>query len=97
MKGEKIAGSAQRRRRGAVLQHGSVLLARSPAAPELDGLKELAAQTISAEEFIRAWSERLSAALAVHLARGSLGEADRRRAAELVKEKYGSPAWTEAR
>ena len=30
----KIAGSAQRRRRGALLQHGSVLLGRSPAAPE---------------------------------------------------------------
>ena len=51
VKGEKIAGSAQRRCRGAVLQHGSVLLARSPAAPELDGLKELTAQTILVEEF----------------------------------------------
>ena len=39
----KIAGSAQRRCRGAVLQHGSVLLARSPAAPELPGLAEVAA------------------------------------------------------
>ena len=34
----KIAGSAQRRRRGAVLQHGSVLLRRSPAAPRVAGL-----------------------------------------------------------
>ena len=49
--GEKVAGSAQRRCRGAVLQHGSVLLARSPAAPELLGLKELAAKTIPVEEF----------------------------------------------
>ena len=39
----KIAGSAQRRRRGAVLQHGSVLLARSAAAPELPGIAELKA------------------------------------------------------
>ena len=31
--GVKVAGSAQRRCRGAVLQHGSLLLARSPAAP----------------------------------------------------------------
>ena len=97
MKGEKIAGSAQRRRRGAVLQHGSVLLARSPAAPELDGLKELAAETILVEEFIEAWLEKLAAALAVQWQRGSLGDADRRRAAELAKEKYGSPAWTKAR
>jgi lipoate-protein ligase A len=97
VKAEKIAGSAQRRCRGAVLQHGSVLLARSPAAPELDGLKELTAQTILVEEFIEAWSEKLSAALAVQWQRGSLCEAHRRRAAELAKEKYRSPAWTNAR
>ena len=37
----KIVGSAQRRRRGAVLQHGSLLAAASPAAPGLPGLAEL--------------------------------------------------------
>lgn len=34
----KIMGSAQRRRPGALLQHGSLLLAPSPHAPELEGL-----------------------------------------------------------
>lgn len=38
----KIMGSAQRRRRGAVLQHGALLLARSEFAPEFPGLAELA-------------------------------------------------------
>ena len=37
----KIVGSAQRRRRGAVLQHGSLLAAASPAAPGVPGLREL--------------------------------------------------------
>ena len=37
----KICGSAQRRRRGAIVQHGSVLLQRSPAAVELPGIAEL--------------------------------------------------------
>ena len=37
----KIVGSAQRRARGAVLQHGSILFAQSPFAPELLGLREL--------------------------------------------------------
>ena len=36
--GKKILGSAQRRRPGALLQHGSLLLATSPCAPELEGL-----------------------------------------------------------
>ncbi len=39
--GHKIVGSAQRRRRGAVLQHGSILLRRPTTIPELPGLLDL--------------------------------------------------------
>jgi len=97
VKGEKVAGSAQRRSRGAVLQHGSVLFARSAAAPELDGLKELTAKTILVEEFIQAWLKRLSGALAVTWRRGDLSEEHRRRATQLAAEKYEAAAWTNAR
>lgn len=38
---EKIVGSAQRRRRGAVLQHGSILLQRSQFAPDYCGVFDL--------------------------------------------------------
>jgi hypothetical protein len=41
---QKVAGSAQRRRRGAVLQHGSVLLQRSPLAPAVPGISDLTPQ-----------------------------------------------------
>lgn len=44
----KIVGSAQRRRRGAVLQHGSLLAAASPAAPDVLGLRELCGLTDAA-------------------------------------------------
>lgn len=37
----KIVGSAQRRRQGAVLQHGSILLRQSPQTPEFPGILEL--------------------------------------------------------
>ena len=40
--GRKVVGSAQRRRRGAVLQHGSVLLRASPLTPAVPGLLDLA-------------------------------------------------------
>lgn len=36
----KVMGSAQRRLSGAILQHGSLLLSRSPHAPSLPGLSE---------------------------------------------------------
>jgi len=41
-RGHKVVGAAQRRRRGAVLQHGSILLGQSPTLPELPGLADLA-------------------------------------------------------
>ena len=44
--GYKIAGSAQRRTRHAVLQHGSLLLKASQYAPELPGVADLAAARI---------------------------------------------------
>ncbi len=37
----KVVGSAQRRRRGSVLQHGSLLLKRSPFAESLPGILDL--------------------------------------------------------
>jgi lipoate-protein ligase A len=40
--GVKVIGSAQRRRRGALLQHGSILLAESVHAPGVRGLRDLA-------------------------------------------------------
>ena len=56
----KVCGSAQRRRRGAVLQHGSVLLARSGAAPELPGMAELAGIGIAPGELGCAWEKQLN-------------------------------------
>src|SRR6266542_73220 len=38
--GAKVVGSAQRRQRSAVMQHGSILLARSPFTPSLPGIRE---------------------------------------------------------
>jgi lipoate-protein ligase A len=44
--GHKILGSAQRRRRGAILQHGSLVLRVSPYAPQFPGLFDLTSTTI---------------------------------------------------
>ena len=41
LQGHKVLGSAQRRRRGAILQHGSLLIRRSPHAPQFPGLFDL--------------------------------------------------------
>ena len=54
----KIVGSAQRRRAGAVLQHGSLLLARSSRTPELPGVCDVADESAGNHD----WSDRLLAA-----------------------------------
>lgn len=92
--GVKIAGSAQRRCQGAVLQHGSVLLSRSAAAPELEGLFELTGKAISAEELIEVWLRKLTASLAVACESGPLPEEYRRRASPIASEKYATTFWT---
>jgi lipoate-protein ligase A len=90
----KIAGSAQRRCQGAILQHGSVLLARSVAAPELDGLQELSGRRIDVEELTRAWLNQLGSALAIQWRQARLSPSQDRQASLLAEEKYGSPVWT---
>ena len=48
----KIVGSAQRRRRGAVLQHGSLLLRRSEYARQFPGVLDLDSNALLDEAFV---------------------------------------------
>jgi lipoate-protein ligase A len=48
-RGTKIVGSAQRKHKRALLQHGSILLEQSRYAPELPGLLELSGERIGLE------------------------------------------------
>jgi lipoate-protein ligase A len=93
----KIAGSAQRRRQGAVLQHGSVLLGRSPSAPELLGIREVADREIDSEALARRWQRRLTERLELDFESMSLTERLHRRAEELRRSKYALSEWTERR
>jgi len=93
----KIAGSAQRRSRGAVFQHGSVLLARSRAAPQLGGIEETSGRSISSRELAAAWLARLEQSLSVSGHADALTGEERSRARQLVRRRYGSPQWTHRR
>jgi lipoyl(octanoyl) transferase len=93
----KIAGSAQRRLRGAVLQHGSILWARSAAAPELPGLIESAGTLPPEEQFIGAWSGRMADRLSLEWQQDDLSNPERQRAEVLRTNKYASDAWNRSR
>jgi lipoate-protein ligase A len=91
--GWKICGSAQRRRQATVLQHGSILLDRSPAAPELPGIAELRGENISPAELASAWAEHLHSVLGLQLQPSELTSAERSSAAQLSDQKYDFRPW----
>lgn len=94
----KICGSAQRRRKGAVLMHGSLLLASSDFAPQIKGIKEVTGALLSVWDIRRAWSEQLLAALDLQPC-GDVGLPTRVRlaAGQLAESKYSSLGWTRKR
>lgn len=95
--GMKIAGSAQRRRRGAVLQHGSVLLARSSAAPELPGIAEISGIDLSPLELVECWQPLLARAMGLNVTPQPLSAEERLRVESLVGLRYANRTWTERR
>jgi lipoyl(octanoyl) transferase len=90
----KIVGSAQRKQRGALLQHGAILLAQSPHTPGLPGLRELAG-------FDPGKGEQLPATL-LHAFSQDTGwqlepsdwtESERAQATEWAEAKYRRASW----
>lgn len=84
--GHKILGSAQRRRRRAVLQHGSLLLRTSEHAPDLPGLCDL---TPKFPDTSAAWeqvAQRLARCLGDAIVTSKLPTSIRTKAATLSNE-----------
>jgi lipoate-protein ligase A len=92
----KVLGSAQRNRRGVLLQHGSILLKRSDWTPELLGLFDMGIEK-TPEELAGEIMQALSEAWDYSFDIGELTEMERARAMELETVKYASLSWTRRR
>jgi lipoate-protein ligase A len=90
----KICGSAQRRRNGAVLQHGSLLFRSSPAAPELPGVADLAGRLMPLGELVQAWLDGAAMRLGFLWRSDELDETEVRLAEDLAQARYASECWT---
>ena len=86
----KIAGSAQRRRQGAVLQHGSILLGRSRFAPELPGIRDLTGAQLTVEVLTAAWEPHLLAALKLPFIEGVLTPREVEQAETICRTRFQS-------
>ena len=95
--GAKVVGSAQRKGKGALLQHGGVLLRRSEYAPELAGLAELAGAHLTAEQVAAAVTDRFAADTGWTLEPGDWTAEERLKRAAVADNVYKCSSWNERR
>jgi len=93
----KIVGSAQRKHRRALLQHGGILLAQSRYTPQLPGLRELTGATLAAADVEAAIVAAFEKATSWTLTRGTWTQEERQQIETLASEKYGTAKWNEKR
>jgi lipoate-protein ligase A len=91
--GYKILGSAQRRTKRSILQHGSLLLRSSEHASELPGIYELTSQALDPETLALQIAEEIGQSVGIAFLNGDLTSAERDRAEQIRKERFESPRW----
>ena len=96
--GSKVAGSAQRKLTGAILQHGSILLQRSEHAPELPGIHDLVGKKLFAPESLATQlTARFAVAMQTRVETGCWTAIESERVPVLRSEKYADREWNERR
>ncbi len=93
----KIAGSAQRRLHSTLLQHGSVLLGRSAAAPELPGIAEILETDLPVGKLLDAWVVQLRKMLGCRFQTGTRTSEEDRLADHVEQAKFASFQWNRKR
>jgi lipoyl(octanoyl) transferase len=91
--GHKVAGSAQRKQRGALLQHGGILLGQSPATPALPGIRELTGVDLNADQVSLAVQAELTRSLGWRLEAADWTPDEKQRIDDLIRTRYAHSAW----
>ena len=90
----KICGSAQRRLRNALLQHGSLLLRQSAHAPELPGLIELNGSNVEWNTLCHGLADRIATKLNIKFELETANLEELAVAKRIEQERFLSDAWT---
>ena len=93
----KVVGSAQRRGKGAVVQHGSILLGASPAAPELPGIEDLSTIQLARERWAVRVRDTMLQSLEMELQHIPVADWELAAAEAIVDQKYGRDEWNARR
>jgi len=93
----KVVGSAQRRQRKAVMQHGGILLANSPFTPELPGIRELCGKEPSVGAMVNAVQNEFWRQTGWELVEADWTDGERQRIEELRASRYSRDEWNRKR
>jgi lipoate-protein ligase A len=98
IEGSKIAGSAQRKMRGALLQHGSLLLRHSEFAPQLSGMNDLAQRELFTPEELAKWLvAKFAQETGAVIQATEWTDNELARVPQIRAEKYADREWNEKR
>ena len=97
LKGYKIVGSAQRRSKNALLQHGSILLEKSRYSPELLGIKELSGFSPGVTKTIKNLTAAAEDRLQTKLNTGKLSDVEIEAVKRVYSGMFGDQLWTARR
>lgn len=96
--GSKVAGSAQRKQQGALLQHGSVLLQYSEFAPELPGVNDFGPNApVTVESLAAELTDRFASECKAEVVPGAWTASELERVPAIKAEKYANPEWNHRR
>lgn len=93
----KVCGSAQRRSRGALLQHGSVILKGSAFAPGIQGIEEIAGRRLQSRDLAEAWRAEIAAATGACWNAAELSTVEWEQAEVLCADRFTHPGWLNRR
>ena len=93
----KVVGSAQRKLRGALLQHGGILLMSSHHTPHLPGIIDLGGPPILFDDLPEALRKAFRAATGWRLEPEPFNEAEQTRVVTIRTERYESDEWNRRR
>jgi lipoate-protein ligase A len=95
--GRKLVGSAQRRKDGRVVHHGSIPLDPNPLTPRAACIRGLAGRSLSRETVVTALQRGFETFFGIELEEWRPDETLRRSADCVLREKYGTREWIERR
>ncbi len=91
--GYKVLGSAQRRTRHSVLQHGSLLISASPFASQLPGLADLTSCSFTARDLATELVTATTQTTGLTWQKGTVDLYDPVEVQSIEEERFGNPKW----